>query len=372
MMHLKGLQQRAKGKCAMMFSLVILFNSVSCCSIHPSHDTSLQEEMYAWLLRQQQPSGLLGNQEGDNLGGVYANALAALCYIHEGDLKRAERIFDFFDSHFTEEFAPPGGFHQMWNPREGIAYTDTDRWIGDNAWLLIALNHYLWKTGSDRYETMRRGVAEWLVSLQDADGGVLSGYTQDGPMGAKSTEGNLDCYAALWEYPPVRERIKSWLTNDMWVEADQRFRMGSTVTVSALDGSSWSVAALGDAFSPSLRYAEKDFLRSDTCVATGNTIIGFSDFIDKERVWFEGTGQMVVAYQVAGKPNEANRFLTSMKKGIIRSGGFPGTVGLPCFSSQPDWEGSTERVFVPSQAWFLFGCWGFNPLAVPDCGEGEG
>lgn len=328
---------------------------------------TLPDKAYQWLLNQQQDTGLVGNQESDDLAGVYTNALAAVCYLHQGDIDRAERVFDFYQKHFAHEFGPdtPGGFPQFANARTGEMLPDKDRWIGDNAWLLIAINHHKQITGSSKYDAMRTGITDWLLALQQPDGGVLSGFTKDGPMTHYSTEGNLDCYAALVDHPEARRRIRAWLDRAMWVERDRRFRMGSTVDESALDTCSWAVAALGPEYAGTFDYAERRFERTVTCDAGGNKVTAFSDFVDRDRVWLEGSGEMAVAYNVAGRDATAAELMGQLEQAMVHSKKWPELVGLPCHTNDPPWQGGTTLIFVPAQAWYLMASWDFNPMQLP-------
>jgi len=162
-----------------------------------TNSTNYPTEVYEWLILQQAATGILGNQENEFFAGLYPNALAAICYIHQGDVERAERVFSFFESYLDSVARqPPGGFCQFWDAQSGQPHLDSDRWIGDNAWLLIALNYYYCTTANDTFAEMRQTIAQWLISLQDSDGGIWAGFNQNGLMDWKSTEGNLDCYAA--------------------------------------------------------------------------------------------------------------------------------------------------------------------------------
>lgn len=240
--------------------------------------------------------------------------------------------------------------------------------VGDNAWLLIALHYYEQRHAGaagngKRYAELRNRIADWILELQDEDGGIYSGFQADGtPIGHKSTEANLDCYSALRDRPSVRARIRSWLLKQMWVEDEQRFRMGSTVDETPLDAVSWGVCALGAEFAHLLPYAERSFLRTARMAATGRLVTGFSDFISKNRIWFEGTGQMIVAYRTAGQHEQAARFLKEMESAMIASHLHEGTAGLPCFSNDPEWEDGDRLIFVPSVAWYLLGKWAVNPM----------
>ena len=321
------------------------------------------QDIYDWLLAKQGPHGILGNQENEDFSGVYTNALASICYIHEGDIARAQSVFSFFQSRLDVAVDPPGGFCQFWDAATGEPDLDSDRWIGDNAWLLIALNHYLYATRDHTFDDTRTVIAEWLISLQDADGGILAGYNTPGLMDWKSTEGNLDCYAALIDYPEERQRLRDFLTNEMWIPAEGRFRMGSTVSESSLDSCSFGVGALGAEFAAALQYAETTMLRQKVCDATGALVTGFADFIGEDRIWLEGTGQMVVAYRVTQQDSTALAYLTELSKAVFSSTLFPGTKGLACHTNDPAWPTGSTIIFVPSQAWYLFGAWGFNPMA---------
>jgi hypothetical protein len=65
---------------------------------------------------------------------------------------------------------------------------------GHNAYLLQAMNLFSWRTGDHRYDSIARGIADFLLTLQDStDGGV---FGRPG-VAWKSTENNLAAYSAL-------------------------------------------------------------------------------------------------------------------------------------------------------------------------------
>lgn len=83
------------------------------------------------MAQQQDATGLLGNQEGHPFCGLYAQALAAICFIHAGDLARAERIFDFYAQRVGSYFGAgrdPGGFPQFWNASTGRPHPGAPHW----------------------------------------------------------------------------------------------------------------------------------------------------------------------------------------------------------------------------------------------------
>jgi len=326
---------------------------------------STESKIYRWLVNQQGGHAILGNQEGESFAAVYPNALAAICFLHQGDTERAERVFRFFNAHYDECFSSkPGGFYQFWDADSGDAHLDSDRWVGDNAWLLIALNEHRRRTGSKEFDAMREGMARWIIGLQAEDGGIQSGFNKNGPMDSKSTEANLDCYAALADYPQERAKIRQFLETQMWLPGENRFKMGSTCPDPAMDTSAWGVQSLGVEYAPTLDYAEKAFLRTCVSKATGNAVTAYSDFRDKNRIWLEGSGEMAVAWHVAGRGDKADRTLLELEKAVIPSTRFAGAAGIPCHTNDPAWESGDSKIFVPSQAWYLFGVWKFNPMST--------
>ena len=89
----------------------------------------------------------------------------------------------------------------------------------------------------------------------------------------------------------------------------------------------------------------------------------FADAVNADRVWFEGTGQMCVAYEVAGDFKKAAKYIKELEDAMVESPKFPGTMGNPFSTTDPLWKGGSEKIFVPSQAWYLFAKWKFNPMA---------
>ena len=74
---------------------------------------------YHWLEKSQLPNGLLESTENGNFVSLYDNALAALLFTEQGELQRAEKIFNFFEARIDRELLKgKGGFFQFRN-REG-------------------------------------------------------------------------------------------------------------------------------------------------------------------------------------------------------------------------------------------------------------
>jgi len=325
---------------------------------------------YAWLKSQQQPTGLVRNVTGDPFFGLYAGALAAFCYIRQGDVDRAEKMFDYLDAWRKKKWGPAlsqQGFPQAWNADTGVGDEKSDRWVGDNAWLLMALNYHHAVTGSDKYLELRNALADWLVALQEEDGGITCGFKSSGPMLYKSTEGNLDSHAALIARPEARAKVRGWLLQKMWIPAENRFRTGTTMDATALDCCAWAVGSLGKDFAICLPYAVEHYRLTLPMNGLDATATGFGDLPGQQRVWFEGTGEMAVAYRVAGQPERAAQVLADMD--AVAVPGADGTVGWPYFNSTSITPGSSRNFFVPSAAWYLLAAWGLNPMDASSWNE---
>lgn len=327
---------------------------------------------YAWLKSQQRPTGLVRNVTDDPFFGLYAGALAAFCYIRQGDVERAERMFDYLDAWRRKKWGAElshQGFPQAWNADTGEGDEKSDRWVGDNAWLLMALNYHRAKTGSDKYLDLRNALADWIVALQDTDGGIFPGFKPTGPMTFKSTEGNLDSYAALIDRPEARQKVRDWLVQNMWVASEKRFRTGTTMDETALDCAAWAVGALGKEYAECLPYAVKHYKYSLPMNGLDAVATGFGDLPGNKRVWFEGTGEMIVAYKVAGQEEEAAKWIAHMDEVAVK--GANGEVGWPYFNTSPVEPGTSKGFFGPSGTWYLLGVWGLNPMDASSWNENK-
>ena len=113
------------------------------------------------------------------------------------------------------------------------------------------------------------------------------------------------------------------------------------------------------------------YANTQRATVNGALITGFAPDIDKDIVWLEGTGQMVVAYQKAADSYKSTAYLAEMKKLLISSTLYPNSVGLPyasnlgtTYGSSQLWKGADTNICISSSAWYLFGLLNFDPMAV--------
>ena len=139
--------------------VAVLTISAICCQkksdpsslISPIKVIKYDSLVYKWLVNEQLSNGLLESINGNNFVSLYDNSLAALAFIAKGDILKAEAVFDFFNNHVNSELLHGTGGFAQFRDRDGFPLSGSGRWLGDNAWLLIALNNYKAKTKSDGY-----------------------------------------------------------------------------------------------------------------------------------------------------------------------------------------------------------------------------
>ncbi|NNF19169.1 MAG: hypothetical protein HKN61_05290, partial [Flavobacteriaceae bacterium] len=184
-----------------------------------------QRKVLSWVQSMQHSNGLLESAEYTDFVSLYDNSLAAILFINTGDVNRAEHIFDYFNERLETEFkAGSGGFYQS----RGVSGLRSERiWMGDNAWLLIALNYYEQQTGNNTYNAMQQALEDWLRQSQDADGGIRGGYNDDGTPIHKVTEGVLMAYHAVKGYDDFHKGILNFLEEERWDSDTQDLVTGS-------------------------------------------------------------------------------------------------------------------------------------------------
>ena len=361
--------------CGWRFLGLCLIFIISGCRNSNSTEDSIPEikveQIYLWLCNMQQENGLLLSSEGGRYVSLYDNALAALAFTSHGDLNKAEKIFDFFNGKLESEFfQSPGGFGQF-RTADGIPVENSPRrWLGDNAWLLIALNNYHFTAQNTKYQQLATALSNWIISLQDEDGGVWGGFTEKGTRISKIAEGNIDAFNAVSGYLVFHKKLLTYLKNMRW-EAQNKIFVAWAENPAyryALDLHAWSFCIFED-FPQEVLTDTKRFETTQKSTATQKAIRGYCFDEDRDVVWLEGTGQMVVAFNKAKRGNESKACITEIEKNLIESSLFPGTYALPytanfgtSYGSDELWAGVDTIPAVSSTVWYLFGIQGFDPF----------
>ncbi|MFM7725897.1 MAG: hypothetical protein ACKO7B_04290, partial [Flavobacteriales bacterium] len=169
---------------------------------------SVQQGLYAMQLS----NGLLETSSTSNLVSLYDNALAALVFLQSGNFESAEAILTYFNNRVqTELLTGNGGFFQF---RNSQGQPQGNRWLGDNAWLLIAIHNYEDATGDFQFGEMRDALETWIRAQQDASGGVNGGTDASGAVIGKVTEGMIDAFNAVRGFDSFHEGILAYLEQE--------------------------------------------------------------------------------------------------------------------------------------------------------------
>ena len=332
---------------------------------------NVSSQVYSWFTSQQLTNGLVESVENGNSVSLYDNALAAMVFMLNDENARAEKIFDFFNTQIDAELKNGvGGFSQF---RTKNGTPNNHRWMGDNAWLLIALNNYKARTGNTQYDPLALEIKDWLISLQDTDGGLFAGYNTDGSlMNFKVTEGMIDAFNAIDGYTSFHQNLLIYLKNDRWSTNDKNLLSWPTNPpyLYAMDLHSWGYMIFNDYPVTALSTAQR-YLNTQTADVSGQTVTGYCFDDDKDVVWLEGTGQMALAFDLANNIKERDYYLAEMEKILIQSSLHTRTAGFPYASNKGTtygdallWDGASDKIAVSGGAWYLFAKEGFNPFAV--------
>ena len=320
----------------------------------------------------------------DNQAHTFNNSLVAMAFIVKGEKERAERILDFYakatvrdnDDPSVQNFFYKGearGFFQYveLNAKNGVpAYHNpgnSDRWMGDMAWLLTAYKHYEKTYNSDRYKEITELLKNLLISwYKDADDGP-GGYVQHGwRSGDKKLhenyghpEGNIDCYAAfkLCDEDAYADKIRIWLG---------RVLKGDNLP---LDLYTWRVLAFGKDYVALLNIPEYDLRYRKTVTFNGKQAMGFFDHADINinNIWLDGTGHIACAFITLGDKergyfyaNQMDAFLIDREINGVLTRSLPYTA-----NKEGDYKSIRQDVGVISvAAWYIFAKNKFNPLRL--------
>jgi hypothetical protein len=295
-------------------------------------------------------SGLLDSfvEDRTNYSYTYDNALASMAFLSAGDRASAQRVLDGLVGIGP---APGGGFLHRYLTTGGTAGGILA--AGQNAYLLQAMNLFSWRTGDHRYDNIARGIADFLLTLQDgADGGLFGrpGVTW------KSTENNLAAYSAIANLALVQNRpaygaraaqIGDFVVRDCWDGA--RFLTGKNDPMIVTDVQALGTQILGEGFSNGSFWVEFN-TRATQRYSGKKQATGFDLNTDRDTVWTEGTLQQALAFWLAGDNSRFGFYRAESEKLRQSSGAFwgasnRGTTGFGEFFER--WQA------VAPTAWYI-------------------
>ncbi len=334
-------------------------------------DSSLvkfSDTVLVWLDSIQLGNGLLATSYQSDLISLYDNALAVCAFVSTEQYDRAERILQFFKARLqTEMLYGTGGYFQF----RTISGPQGNRWLGDNAWLLIAIQNYEDATQDFQFSEMRDSLDVWIRQQQDVDGGVFGGTGANGVVIGKVTEGMIDAFNAVKGFDTFHERLLSYLEAERWDTTDQLLVSwpGSDFYY-ALDNFSWGYCAF-EGF-PNRVLSEADrFFCTHYHLPSQQEIQGYCFDEDRDVVWLEGTSQMALAYLKSDNAERANVILREVAKSHVIELSRPTLKGIPYATNQGTgygngllWSNVDARPATAACCWFVMACNEFDPMRL--------
>jgi cellulose synthase operon protein B len=336
-----------------------------------AYESAKFKVVYDWLSAQQLPNGLVRSSFSSPIISLYDNALAALTFIALEDYSKAEKVFDYFNGRIDSELkVGSGGFSQF---RDVITFQpNNNRWLGDNAWMLIALNAYSLQKPTNPYGGLRAELSDWIIRQQNADGSLSGGTNPNGQTIGLITEGMLDAFNAVLGYENFHANLLGYLGRQRWDATERQFICvpDNGPYRYALDNFSWGYSCINGIPSSMLGKAQI-FYTTKVATANGATISGYCFDTDKDAIWPEGTGQMAVAYQISGNNMEAEKIIKELEKFVVVSPTNSQFSGIPYASNRttawgrdPLWQGADTEPCTSSATWFIMALKVFNPFVA--------
>lgn len=317
-----------------------------------------------WLKSQQVSTGLVDSyKDHASTCYTYDQAVATVAFLARGDVTNARRVLDALSALQNSD----GSWYSAYNCNTLAALTTT-RYVGANAWVVVAIAHYEKRTlDTITYHVMGERAVNWMRLFQQADGGINGGLDASGVVISwASTEHNQDSYPVLahFSYPGDAGDVKSFLDNVVWEPSAPRWWQGRNDPANPLDVNPLGVSALGPSgtrnYQLSLNYPMTHHLNTQEWGKGKNRVPvdGFDFNSDHNDIWLEGTAQMVKAFKLVGRTADANYFLQEMLKVQQSNGGVP-------YSVKGSFNGDftmSKAEAVASTGWLVIAIENINPL----------
>ncbi|MDG1571110.1 hypothetical protein OZ410_02200 [Robiginitalea sp. M366] len=325
-----------------------------------------------WVRGMQAGNGLMESAEGTGFVSLYDNALAAILFTKTGHTAQARHIFDYFNNRLVSEFAQTGGgFYQF---RHLSGSEPSHVWIGDNAWLLMALRHYRDTYADPTYDALIGALDHWLRSMQDTDGSLFGGTNADGTLIPKVTEGMITAYQAVSGNDAFHERLLQYLQANRWDETgsqllaeDQPSRYANALDLHSLPALIWANTDL-----PFIETAEQ-FMTVQSHSVNGTPVSGYCFDRDLDVVWLEGTSQIALAMAENGMTAGFRETLKHLEASLVPGQKNQDTLGLPYAANQGSsygavslWDHADRQAALSSTVWFVFAHLQLNPFRMDE------
>ena len=316
-----------------------------------SQKNKLEEKYYCFIKGCIHPvTNLARRSEGDRFTTPYANALAAMAFIHENEFSNAEKIFHPFQRYYQSNEDHFNGLPQIWNVETGLPDSTSIHWEGDAAFLSLALSYYQQKTKTDQnLIEFQSGLTKWLLQrAKDADLIVA--------------ESIADMYAALipWgkdkSIAEILENLKKcFFSSDQICSSDYSHNLNHIIR---------GFLVFGD--TSGFQYY-KNFQQTETWEHNGSTkIIAFKFFSNDRFINIETSALLLLALKFRNEIFEYNdfRLCSEIERLTLPSSKNTHAAGIPSFATIRALDQSCRVPALEPTCLMLFYYWGFNPLLL--------
>lgn len=317
------------------------------------------DKAYKWILSTSQSNGLYDSQspaDGDACY-TYDQSLAVMAFLVKGDKKNAKKLLTKLQKLQNADGSWYNGYSKTDDVVENMKH------CGPTLFVVLASAQYKKATAGNEFDAMANKALDWVIKLQQSDGGINGGIEEDGKATWCSTEHNEDAYAAfiLWGRTEQAESIKMFLIKspNPWNKNKMRWDVGRDDARDYCDVQPWGLQSLG-VNSDSIKALEYNYNHL-LCKITkdGITVEGFDFDWDKSDVWLEGTGEMAAAYFTAGNILLGNKFTGEIIKFQKSNGGVP--YSMLGGDTHDEWN-MPDVEAISSTAWLIFAVAHYNPF----------
>ena len=282
---------------------------------------------------------------------------------------------------------PVPGFY-LENPPRWYEVENVNVDTGNNAWAMIALLALYRQFADTNYLVAAENVGQFILTMRVDTaaypgflGGILNAETTPTNRTYKSTEHNLDTYAAFTVLHQITGQTQ-WLSGalsasnfveSMWETNRGCYLAGTTGGVPdsrnqasgqlPLDTQTWTILAIPGTLTrhPHLFDALEQYHRNQHDGFDGED---FND--DLDGVWFEGTGQTAVDYASVGNSQRMDQLRSTLQTAQQIPPPYGDGMGTPATSHDGVTSGFGFDLFrrphVGATSWNIFAQKGFNPF----------
>lgn len=297
------------------------------------------------------PSGLVQSRPSDNFTTAWKNALAAMVFLHEGNVSAARGILDVFRGFQQAQGAAFQGVPQGWDAASAVPVEQGDQpvadyyWVGDGGGLLRAVQHYSASTGDhQRYASLENALKEWLAARADECATIVA-------------EGSANMYAALSPYAdeaaiaPRLTKLRQCFYDDVQFD-----NVGDhTVRAALVFGDPAGFSHL-----PGLE-------RTETwCVDGETTVHAFAAFSGEPYINVDISAELLLAWKLwrQQSPRELGFLEAEIAQLELAGSSDPEARGLPYLVTQHQFTRSCSTPILDTTAFMLFALWEWNPFSI--------